>query len=41
MAELRTKEVQVTTADLAGYGNAQKQPDGPKLVKGRNHGWSS
>jgi hypothetical protein len=34
MAELlRTKEAELTTADLASYGIAQKQPDGPKLVK--------
>src|SRR5450755_2174482 len=36
MAELlRTKEEELTTADLASYGIAQKQPDGPKLVKGQ------
>jgi hypothetical protein len=34
MAELKTKEPELTTAELAGYGVAQKQPDGPKLVKG-------
>jgi hypothetical protein len=35
MAELlKTKEAELTTADLANYGIAQKQPDGPKLVKG-------
>jgi hypothetical protein len=34
MAELlKTKEAELTTADLASYGVAQKQPDGPKLVK--------
>ena len=34
MAELlTTKEAELTTADLASYGIAQKQPDGPKLVK--------
>ena len=34
MAELlKTKEDELTTADLASYGIAQKQPDGPKLVK--------
>jgi hypothetical protein len=34
MAELlRTKEAELTTADLASYGIAQKQPDRPKLVK--------
>jgi len=31
---LKTKEAELTTADLANYGIAQKQPDGPKLVKG-------
>jgi hypothetical protein len=35
MAELKTKEGELTTADLASYGVAQKQPDGPKLVKGQ------
>ena len=36
MAELlKTKEEDLTTADLANYGTAQKQPDGPKLVKGQ------
>jgi hypothetical protein len=36
MAELlKTKEAELTTADLANYGIAQKQPDGPKLVKGQ------
>jgi hypothetical protein len=34
MAELKRKE-ELTTAELASYGVAQKQPDGPKLVKGR------
>jgi len=34
MAELKTKEEELTTADLANYSTAQKQPDGPKLVKG-------
>ena len=34
MAEpLKTKEEELTTADLASYGIAQKQADGPKLVK--------
>jgi hypothetical protein len=36
MAELKRKEGELTTADLAGYGVAQKQPDGPKLVKGQD-----
>jgi hypothetical protein len=35
MAELKTKEGELTTADLASHGVAQKQPDGPKLVKGQ------
>jgi hypothetical protein len=34
MAELlKTKEEELTTADLASYGITQKQTDGPKLVK--------
>ena len=35
MAELKTKEGELTTAELARYGIAPKQPDGPKLVKGQ------
>ena len=36
MAELlKTKEEDFTTADVASYGIAQKQPDGPRLVKGQ------
>jgi hypothetical protein len=35
MAELKTKEGELTTAELASYGIPQKQPDGPKLVKGQ------
>ena len=35
MAELKRKEEELTTADLASYGIAQKQPDGPNLVKGQ------
>ncbi|MGA7924393.1 MAG: hypothetical protein WCA20_00175 [Candidatus Sulfotelmatobacter sp.] len=35
MAELKTKDEELTTAELASYGIAQKQPDGPKLVKSR------
>ena len=35
MAELKRKEGELTTADLASYGVAQKQPEGPKLVKGQ------
>jgi hypothetical protein len=33
MAELKRKEGEHTTADLAGYAGTQKQPDGPKVVK--------
>ena len=33
MAELKRKEGELTTAELASFGVAQKQPDGPKLVK--------
>lgn len=35
MAELKRKEEDLTTAELASFGIAQKQPDGPKLVKGQ------
>ena len=36
MAELKTKEEEeLTTAERANYGVAQKQPEGPKLVKGQ------
>jgi hypothetical protein len=35
MDELKTKEGELTTADLASHGSAPKQPDGPKLVKGQ------
>lgn len=35
MAELKTKEGELTTADLASFGILQKQPGGPKLVKGQ------
>jgi hypothetical protein len=36
MAELlKTKEEELTTADLASYGIPPKQPEGPKLVKGQ------
>ena len=38
MAELQSKEEGLTTAELASYGIAQKQPDGPKLVKGQEPG---
>jgi hypothetical protein len=34
MAELKTKEDELTTAELASYGIPPKQPEGPKLVKG-------
>jgi len=33
MAELKRKEGELTTAELASDGVAQKQPDGPKLVR--------
>jgi hypothetical protein len=32
---LKTKEADLTTADLASYGIPPKQPEGPKLVKGQ------
>jgi hypothetical protein len=35
MAELKRKEEELTTADLASYGIPAKQPEGPKLVKGQ------
>jgi hypothetical protein len=35
MAELKGKEAELTTADLASYGIRPKQPEGPKLVKGQ------
>jgi hypothetical protein len=35
MAELKRKEEELTTAELASYGIPQKQPDGLKLVKGQ------
>jgi hypothetical protein len=35
MAELKTREDELTTAELATYGIPPKQPDGPKLVKGQ------
>ena len=35
MAELKRKEGELSTADLASFGVAQKQPDGPKPVKGQ------
>ena len=38
MAELKRKEGELTTAELVSYGVAQKQPDGPKLVKGPRDG---
>ncbi|MBZ5657939.1 MAG: hypothetical protein LAO56_21975 [Acidobacteriia bacterium] len=33
MAELQTKEGELTSAQLATYGIESKQPDGPKLVE--------
>ena len=35
MAELKIKEEDLTTGELAGYGVEQKLPAGPKLVKGQ------
>ena len=35
MAELKRKEEELTMAELGSHGVAQKQPDGPKLVKGQ------
>jgi hypothetical protein len=35
MAEPQTRARELTTADLAGQVDAQRQPDGPKLVKGQ------
>jgi hypothetical protein len=35
MAEPQTQVHELTTADLAGQVDAQRQPDGPKLVKGQ------
>jgi hypothetical protein len=35
MAELKRKENELTTAELASYGILPKQPEGPKLVKVR------
>jgi hypothetical protein len=33
MAELKTKNEELTTAELATFGIPSKQPEGPKLVK--------
>ena len=35
MAEPHTRAHELTTADLAGQVDTQRQPDGPKLVKGQ------
>ena len=35
MAKRKTKKGRLTAADLASYGITPKQPDKPKLVKGR------
>jgi hypothetical protein len=35
MAEPQTRVHELTTADLAGRADAQRQPEGPKLVKGQ------
>jgi hypothetical protein len=36
MAELQTKEGELTATELATYGIKPKQPDGTKLCKGQN-----
>jgi hypothetical protein len=36
MAELKTREQELTTANLANYGIAPKQTEAPKLVKGQD-----
>jgi len=33
MADLKTKERELTTAEIETFGILPKQPDGPKLVK--------
>jgi hypothetical protein len=38
MTELKTKEGELTAADLARYGIGPKQSDGPKLVQGQEPG---
>jgi hypothetical protein len=35
MAELKRKQDELTTVELATYGIPQNLPDGPKLVKGQ------
>ena len=35
MAEPQTQARELTTADLAGQVDAQRQPDGPRFVKGQ------
>jgi hypothetical protein len=35
MAELKTKDEELTTAELASHGLPPTHPDGPKLVKGQ------
>jgi hypothetical protein len=35
MAELQTRAHELTTADLAGQVETQRQPDGPTLAKGQ------
>jgi len=35
MAETQTRVLELTTADLAGRVDAQRQPEGPALVEGR------
>jgi hypothetical protein len=34
MADPQTQVRELTTADLAGQVDAQRQPDGPRIVKG-------
>ncbi|HEY4932099.1 MAG TPA: hypothetical protein VII23_11050 [Terriglobales bacterium] len=38
MSELKTEELELTTADLASQGIAQTRPDEPELVKARAPG---
>jgi hypothetical protein len=36
MAELKIRDGDFTAANVASYGVAHKQPDGPTLVKGQD-----
>jgi hypothetical protein len=38
MAEVKIKEGELTTADLASFGIVPKQPDGPEPAKGQEPG---